>query len=67
MKNESELVDCKNLARELDVSEQFLRRLARDKKIPFYRLSKRTLRFDRIEVRNFMRRIAKVEHVTGNA
>jgi excisionase family DNA binding protein len=54
MKNE--FIDCKTLAEELRVSKQFLRQLVRKNKIPFYRLSARTLRFDPNEVREYMRR-----------
>jgi excisionase family DNA binding protein len=55
----SELVNCKTLASELKVNDQFLRKLVREKKIPFYRLSERTLRFDVTEVKNYMRLIAE--------
>ena len=49
------LVDAKEVSKVLGVSQDLLRKLAREKKIPFYRLSERTLRFDLAEVQQFMR------------
>ena len=49
------LVDAKEISKVFGVSQELLRKLAREKRIPFYRLSERTLRFDLDEVRRFMR------------
>lgn len=49
----------KEAARELKVSERFLRQLVVEGRIPFYRLSKRTLRFDLNELRDYMKLIAE--------
>ena len=46
-------------AKELSVSERFLRQLIVDNRIPFYRLSERTLRVDLNELRNYMRLVAE--------
>ena len=46
-------------ARELSISERFLRQLIAAKRIPFYRLSDRTLRVDVQELRDLMRLIAE--------
>jgi len=46
-------------ARELRISERFLRQLISEQKIPFYRLSPRTLRVDLGEIRDLMRLIAE--------
>jgi len=59
MKAEQNLVDAKKVSKALHVSEELLRKLAREKKIPCYRLSSRTLRFDLDEVRKFMRNEAR--------
>jgi len=48
-------------AKELSISERFLRQLITDNRIPFYRLSKRTLRVDLNELRNYMRFVAEDE------
>ena len=48
----------KEAAQELRVSERFLRQLVNEGKVPFYRLSPRTLRIDLDELRNFMRLVA---------
>jgi excisionase family DNA binding protein len=53
------LVDARAVSEALGVSQELLRKLAREKKIPFYRLSPRTLRFDLNEVRDHMRMIAE--------
>jgi excisionase family DNA binding protein len=53
------LVDAKEVSKAIGVSEELLRKLAREKKIPFYKLSERTLRFDLNEVRAYMRMIAQ--------
>jgi len=55
------LTDAKTTAQELDVHEQTLRELAKQGKIPSYRLSKRTLRFDLSEIRRRMKELAKSE------
>jgi excisionase family DNA binding protein len=52
------LVDAREVSKVLGVSQELLRKLAREKKIPFYRLSERTLRFDLDEIRKHMRKIA---------
>jgi len=49
----------KYAAKELNISERFLRKLVAENRIFFYRLSARTLRVDLDELRNFMRLIAK--------
>jgi excisionase family DNA binding protein len=46
-------------AGQLSVSERFLRQLIADKRIPYYRLSPRTLRVDLDELRDLMRLIAE--------
>jgi excisionase family DNA binding protein len=46
-------------AKALNVSERFLRQLIADNRIPFYRLSPRTLRVDLAELRDLMRLIAE--------
>lgn len=46
-------------ARELGVSERFLRQLIAQNRIPFYRLSPRTLRVDLNELRDNMKLIAE--------
>lgn len=51
--------NVKEAARELRMSERFLRQLVGKQRIPFYRLSKRTLRFDLAELRDYMRLIAE--------
>jgi excisionase family DNA binding protein len=48
----------KDAATQLHVSERFLRQLIAEKRIPFYRLSARTLRVDLNELRDYMRLIA---------
>lgn len=45
-------------AKTLSISERFLRQLIAEKRIPFYRLSARTLRVDLNELRDYMRLIA---------
>ena len=52
-------VPLKEASSELSVSERFLRELIAKKKIPFYRLSPRTLRVDLTELRDFMRHLAE--------
>lgn len=46
-------------ARDLHISERFLRQLIAEHKIPFYRMSKRTLRVDLMELRDYMKMIAE--------
>jgi excisionase family DNA binding protein len=46
-------------AKELSVSERFLRQLIAEGRIPFYKLSKRTLRVDLNELRDYMRLITE--------
>ena len=53
----TEFIDTRTAAEELQISEQHLRQLAREKRIPCYRLSERILRFDLKEVREFMRQM----------
>jgi excisionase family DNA binding protein len=52
------LVPIAAAAKALSVSERFLRLLIAENRIPFYRLSPRTLRVDLDELRQHMRRIA---------
>jgi excisionase family DNA binding protein len=52
------LLKLKHAAKELSVSERFLRTLITEGRIPFYRLSTRTLRVDLSELRDYMRLIA---------
>lgn len=54
-----DLVNVKVAAREIQVDPQFLRQLAREGKIPSYRLSRRTLRFDLDELKAWMRKNAE--------
>jgi excisionase family DNA binding protein len=49
----------KQAALELKISERFLRQLIAENRIPFYRLSARTLRVDVAELRDLMRLIAE--------
>jgi excisionase family DNA binding protein len=56
-----ELVSTKEASRVVHVSENFLRQLAREGRIPFYKLSERTLRFDVQELRAYMRVVAEGE------
>jgi excisionase family DNA binding protein len=58
-----ELVDAKVAAKELRVSQQLLRNLVKEGRVPFYRLSERTLRFDLGELRDHMKHNAEKEHV----
>ncbi|MBI4490235.1 MAG: helix-turn-helix domain-containing protein [Deltaproteobacteria bacterium] len=53
----------KDAAKELNISERFLRQLIAEHKMPFYRLSKRTLRVDLNELRDYMKHIAENEHL----
>jgi excisionase family DNA binding protein len=53
------LLKLKHAATELSVSERFLRQLIAQGRIPFYRLSKRTLRVDVDELRDYMKLIAE--------
>jgi excisionase family DNA binding protein len=46
-------------AKALSISERFLRQLIAENRIPFYRLSARTLRVDLNELRDYMRLIAE--------
>ncbi len=46
-------------AKALGISERFLRQLIAEQRIPFYRLSPRTLRVDLDELRDYMRLIAE--------
>ena len=46
-------------AKALSVSERFLRQLIAENRIPFYRLSPRTLRVDLNELRDHMRLMAE--------
>ncbi len=46
-------------AEQLSVSERFLYQLITENRIPFYRLSKRTLRVDLNELRDYMRLVAE--------
>lgn len=53
------MMKLKHAAKELSVSERFLRQLISENRIPFYRLSKRTLRVDLGELRDYMRLVAE--------
>lgn len=55
----------KDAAKELNISERFLRQLIAEHKMPFYRLSKRTLRVDLNELRDYMKMIAEGKPVQG--
>jgi len=46
-------------AEQLSISERFLRQLVAENRIPYYRLSKRTLRVDLKELREYMRLVAR--------
>jgi excisionase family DNA binding protein len=48
-------------AKQLSVSERFLRQLIAESRIPFYRLSERTLRVDLSELREYMRLSAQAQ------
>jgi len=61
----AELINAKTAAEEIGVNEQFLRKLAREGKIPSYKLSRRTLRFDLDELKAWMKRYA--ENQSGKA
>lgn len=52
------MIKIKAAARELDVSERFLRQLIAERKIPVYKLSPCTTRVDLNELRGYMRRLA---------
>ena len=53
------MMKLKQAAKELSISERFLRQLISENRIPFYRLSKRTLRVDLKELRDCMKLIAQ--------
>lgn len=53
--NQHALVSASELARELGVPESQIRKLARENRVPHYRVGK-YVRFDRREAREFMRR-----------
>lgn len=53
------LVNLKHAAKELCMSERFLRQLIAKNRIPYYRLSARTFRVDIGELRDLMRLIAE--------
>jgi len=53
------MLSIKDAARELHMSQRFLRRLIGENRIPFYRLSERTIRVDLDELRDYMRLIAE--------
>ena len=61
------MIKLKQAAKELSVSERFLRILIAEGRIPFYRLSKRTFRVDLNELRDYMRLIAQgpAKHAEG--
>jgi excisionase family DNA binding protein len=52
------LTPISRAAQELSVSQRFLRQLIAQDRIPFYRLSSRTLRVDLEELRQCMKRMA---------
>jgi excisionase family DNA binding protein len=49
----------KDAAKDLNLSERFLRQLIAEQRIPYYRLSKRTIRVDLEELREYMRSTAE--------
>jgi excisionase family DNA binding protein len=53
------LISVKEAARVLSVGERFLRQLVKQNRVPFYKLSQRTTRFDLNELRDYMRLIAE--------
>ena len=53
-------------AKTLSISERFLRQLIAENRIPFYRLSPRTLRVDLTELREHMRLIAEGKPTTDD-
>ena len=53
-------------AKALSVSERFLRQLIAENRIPYYRLSPRTLRVDLDELRQVMRAIGKGKPIALN-
>ena len=53
------MTKLRHAATELSVSERFLRQLVAGNRIPFYRLSARTLRVDLNELRDYMRLVAQ--------
>ena len=55
----SMFIPIADAARELRISERFLRQLISEQRIPFYRLSARTLRIDLNELREYMRLVAE--------
>jgi excisionase family DNA binding protein len=54
-----EFLTCKQAAKAIGVHPQFLRTLVKEGRVPFYKLSERTLRFDLNELRGYMRLIAE--------
>ena len=57
--NKMNLMPVKEAAKAANVSEALLRKLVREGRVPFYRLSARSLRFDLEELRGFMRMSAE--------
>jgi len=53
------MLNARETAKELKISQRFLRQLVAEGRIPFYRLSARTLRFDLNELCDYMRLIAE--------
>jgi excisionase family DNA binding protein len=53
------MIPISRAAKKLSVSQRFLRQLIAENRIPFYRLSPRTLRVDLNELRDYMRLIAE--------
>ena len=60
------MLSIKDAARELHMSQRFLRRLIGENRIPFYRLSERTIRVDLDELRDYMRLIAEGKPVADD-
>jgi excisionase family DNA binding protein len=56
---EFDLASLKQMAKELNLKPDYLRTMAKEKLIPCYRIGERMLRFDRNEVRIYMRKVAK--------
>jgi excisionase family DNA binding protein len=59
-------ISVKEAAKALSVSERFLRQLVKHNRVPFYKLSERTTRFDFDELRHYMRLIAEGKPVADD-
>ena len=61
------MLTAREAAKAIKVSERFLRKLVASGRVPFYRLSERTLRFDLNELRDYMRLIAEEQPLKKKA